>query len=77
MISFPGMQRPEWDINGGIDEAETPLAGFLRGTRRSVRPLNGRACAVHRLLYRGAMAARTKFSELQRAGERNRASCLL
>jgi len=24
MISFPAMQRPEWDFNGGIDEAETP-----------------------------------------------------
>jgi hypothetical protein len=24
MISFAVMQRPEWDFNGGIDEAEAP-----------------------------------------------------
>jgi hypothetical protein len=24
MISFAVMQRPEWDFNGGLDEAETP-----------------------------------------------------
>jgi hypothetical protein len=28
MISFAVMQRPEWDFNGGIDEAETALARF-------------------------------------------------
>ena len=24
MISFPVMERPQWDFNGGIDEAEAP-----------------------------------------------------
>jgi len=27
MITLPAMQCPEWDINGGIDEAETPWPG--------------------------------------------------
>jgi hypothetical protein len=72
------MQRWESDFSGGVDEPDVPLPDSPEGRVDRFGLLTAFFCAMHRFLYCYDLVFEpTKFGQMQRVGERRRASRLL